>query len=153
MCKTQSTSDEPHDVLRKLHHVGFVLADIEAGIAGFVKSLAARWEGRIYEDPYQQVKVTFLTTRVGDAQIELVAPIGDTSPVAQFLHKTGGGMHHVCFEVADLAESMTELRKRGAIIAKRPKPAVAFGGRKIAWILTAEKMLIELLQQNERTQC
>jgi methylmalonyl-CoA/ethylmalonyl-CoA epimerase len=126
--------------------VGFVVADIAAGLTGYTKSLAATWDGRIYEDPLQQVKVAFLTTRVGEPQIELVEPVGDRSPVLGALRQSGGGMHHLCYEVADLAAAMKELRGRGAIVAKRPKPAVAFGGRPIAWMLTAEKMLIELLE-------
>jgi methylmalonyl-CoA/ethylmalonyl-CoA epimerase len=125
--------------------VGFVVGDIEASLTGYTKSLAATWDGRIYEDPLQRVKVAFLTTRVGEPQIELVQAVGDRSPVLGAL-RSGGGMHHLCFEVGDLAAAMRELRVRGAIIAKRPKPAVAFGGRSIAWMLTSEKMLIELLE-------
>jgi hypothetical protein len=39
------------------------------------------------------------------------------------------------------------MRRDGALLAKRPKPAVAFGGRLIAWVLTPEKLLVELLQK------
>jgi methylmalonyl-CoA/ethylmalonyl-CoA epimerase len=131
----------------KLHHFGFVVADIAAGMAGFTRSLAAHWDGRIYDDPLQKVKVAFLTTRPGDAQIELVQPNAEDSPVTRFLREKGGGFHHVCYEVADLEEEMAEMKSRGALIARRPKPAVAFEGRRIAWMLTAEKMLVELLER------
>ncbi len=99
----------------------------------------------IYEDPHQVVKVTFLTTRSGDAQIELVEPAGDRSPVLRFLKEKGGGMHHFCYEVADLDRSMAEMKAQGSLIARRAKPAVAFQGRRIAWMLTPEKLLVELL--------
>ena len=81
--------------------------------------------------------------RPGDAQIELVQPNADDSPVTRFLREKGGGFHHICYEVADLEERMAEMKSRGAMIAKRPKPAVAFQGRRIAWMLTAEKLLIQ----------
>jgi methylmalonyl-CoA/ethylmalonyl-CoA epimerase len=128
------------------HHVGFVVAGIAASVEGFVHLLGAKWDGCIYEDPDQRVKVTFLTTRRGDPQIELVEPAGDDSPVLRFLREKGSGLHHVCYEVDDLERSMAEMKARGAMIARRPKPAVAFQGRRIAWILTAEKLLVELLE-------
>lgn len=128
------------------HHVGFVVPDIAATVEGFVRSLGATWDGCVYADPNQKVKVTFLITRPGDPQIELVEPVGEDSPVLRFLREKGSGLHHVCYEVEDLEQSMTEMRTRGAIIARRPKPAVAFHGRRIAWMLTAEKLLVELLE-------
>lgn len=129
----------------RLHHVGYVVASIEQAMPGFVRSLAARWDERIIHDPLQKVKVAFLTTRVEDPQIELVEPAGEDSPVLRFLEQ-GGGLHHVCYEVEDLEKELADFRSRGAVIAKRPKPAVAFGGRRIAWVITAEKLLVELLE-------
>lgn len=132
------------------HHVGFVVPEIAATVEGFVRSLGATWDGRVYEDPHQKVKVTFLATRPGDPQIELVEPVGEDSPVLRFLRERGSALHHVCYEVEDLEQSMAEMKRRGAVIARRPKPAVAFQGRRIAWILTAEKLLVELLELQGR---
>ncbi len=129
-----------------LHHVGFVVPDIVAGMTGFVNSLAAEWDGQIYEDPYQKVKVAFLKTKPGEAQIELVEPAGEESPVLRFLREKGGGFHHVCYETQDLEQTLAGMKLRGSLIAKRPRPAVAFEGRRIAWVLTAEKFLVELLE-------
>jgi methylmalonyl-CoA/ethylmalonyl-CoA epimerase len=130
----------------RLHHIGFVVADIVTAMPAFVRSMAAEWDGRIFEDPLQRAKVAFLTTRDGDAQIELVQPVGDDSPVRRFLQERGG-MHHLCYEVADLETELAAFRSRGAAIASRPKPAVAFGGRRIAWVITSEKFLVELLEE------
>ena len=134
------------DLPLNFHHVGFVVPGIAATVDGFVRSLGAQWDGCVYEDPHQKVKVTFLTTRPGDPQIELVEPAGEDSPVLRFLRERGTGLHHVCYEVEDLERGMAEMKTRGAIIARRPKPAVAFQGRRIAWMLTAEKLLVELLE-------
>jgi methylmalonyl-CoA/ethylmalonyl-CoA epimerase len=78
-------------------------------------------------------------------QIELVAPADDGSPVQAFL-AAGGGLHHLCYEVMDCERALRTVRERKGMIVRRPKPAVAFGGRKIAWAVTAEKLLIELLE-------
>lgn len=131
----------------RLHHVGFVVSSIAASMPGFARSMAAGVCSQCFEDPLQKAKVTFLTTRPGDAQIELVEPLGEDSPVQRFLQQTGGGLHHLCYEVADLEGELAGFRSRGAVIAKRPKPAVAFGGRRIAWVITAEKLLVELLEE------
>ncbi len=129
-----------------LHHVGYVVADIAAAAPAFARSLAATWDGAVHTDPNQKVKVTFLTTRPGDAQIELVEPAGEDSPVLGFLREKGGGLHHLCYEVPDLEDALAEMKARGALLARRPKPAVAFLGRRIAWVITAEKLLIEFLE-------
>lgn len=131
----------------RLHHLGFVVANIETAMPGFLRSLAAEWDGQVFHDPLQKVRVAFLATRAQDPAIELVEPAGDDSPVLRFLQERGGGLHHVCYEVADLEEDLAAFRSRGALIAKRPLPAVAFGGRRIAWVITSEKLLVELLEE------
>lgn len=132
----------------RLHHWGFVINDVRHGAEAFAKSLGADWDGAIYEDPGQRVRVTFLTTSQLDAKIELIEPASENSPVSRFLRDRGGGLHHVCYEVGDLDKALEEFRARGAIIAKRPLPAIAFAGRRIAWVITAEKLLVELLEQH-----
>lgn len=134
----------------RLHHLGFVVRDIAATLPGFAKSMAATWDSEIFADPQQRVKVAFLTTRPGDPQLELIEPAGDDSPVLRFLNEKGGGLHHACYEVADLEQELRDFKSRGGVIAKRPKPAVAFHGRRIAWVLTAERFLVELLEQERK---
>ncbi len=131
----------------RLHHIGIVVGSIEQSIDGYARSLAASWDGRIFADPLQKVKVTFLRLPCGPVQIELVAPNADDAPVLKFLRDRGGGMHHLCYEVPDLAREIAAFRARGAVLAKQPKPAVAFDGRRIAWVLSSERLLIELLEE------
>lgn len=129
-----------------LHHVGFVVAAIVPAMEGFLSSLNATWNQQIFEDPLQKVKVAFLSTRPGEPQIELVEPVGDKSPVGRFLHEKGGGLHHVCYETNSLEAELQAFRLRRAILARPPMPAVAFDGRRIAWVLTREHLLVELLE-------
>jgi methylmalonyl-CoA/ethylmalonyl-CoA epimerase len=137
-----------HDIQSPtLHHVGFVVASITPAMEGFLRSLNASWDQRIFEDPLQKVKVAFLTTRSGEPQIELVEPVGDSSPVRKFLREKGGGLHHFCYETDDLEAGLQAFRLRRAILARPPLPAVAFDGRRIAWVLTREHLLVELLEK------
>lgn len=131
----------------RFHHVGFVVADIDARVKGFIQSLDARWDGRIVHDPIQKVRVTFLRTGVEPAAVvELVEPAAADSPIHRFIAKTGGGLHHLCYEVDDLDRHLEHMRGLRAVIVKKPQPAVAFDGRRIAWVSTAERALVEFLE-------
>jgi len=129
------------------HHVGFVVASIQQSVDGFADLLRATWDGQIFDDPNQGVRVTFLASqRPGDPLFELVEPANSESPVQSFVAK-GGGLHHVCYVVENLEQELTRARVAGALITRQPMPAVAFGGRRIAWIYTRNRLLIEYLER------
>jgi methylmalonyl-CoA/ethylmalonyl-CoA epimerase len=130
----------------RLHHVGFVVANIEACAPGISRALLADWDNEIFADPLQRVRVTFLKGGAQSPLFELVEPLGQNSPVFRFLD-AGGGLHHLCYEVSSIPEHLDRIRAAGGVIVSRAKPAVAFGGRSIAWALTREKLLLEFLQQ------
>jgi methylmalonyl-CoA/ethylmalonyl-CoA epimerase len=129
----------------RMHHVGFVVANIEACAPGMTHALLADWNNEIFTDPLQRVRVTFLTGGGQSPLFELVEPLGQNSPVFRFL-SDGGGLHHLCYEVSSISEHLDRIRAAGGVIVSRAKPAVAFGGRLIAWALTREKLLLEFLQ-------
>lgn len=135
----------PRTLLR-LHHIGFVVCSIKDAAPGFARLLEASWDEVVYADPGQKVKVTFLKGAFGDALFELVEPNAEDAPVNTFLKKNGPGLHHLCYEVDRLEDAVAELRSKGGLLARPPKPAVAFEGRRIAWLLTREKLLLELLE-------
>jgi len=130
----------------RLHHVGFVVADLEASAPGMAQALLTDWSREIYTDPLQRVRVTFFPGGYQSPLLELVQPLGRDSPVFRFLGEQGGGLHHLCYEVPAIPEHLGRIRACGGVIVSRPKPAVAFGGRLIAWALTREKLLLEFLQ-------
>ncbi|MGB7762203.1 MAG: VOC family protein [Bryobacteraceae bacterium] len=138
--------------VRTLHHIGFVVASIPSTLDGFIRSLGASWDQQVFEDPYQKVKVAFLSTGAAEPQIELVEPVGEDSPVRRFLAQKGGGLHHFCYQTDDLEAELQLMRSRRAILVRKPTPAVAFGGRRIAWMLTREKLLVEFLESERAVQ-
>jgi methylmalonyl-CoA/ethylmalonyl-CoA epimerase len=129
----------------RMHHVGFVVANIEASAPGMAHALTSDWNNEIFTDPLQRVRVTFLNGGSQNPLFELVEPLGQDSPVFRFLGE-GGGLHHLCYEVSSIPEHLDRIRAAGGVIVSRAKPAVAFGGRLIAWALTREKLLMEFLQ-------
>lgn len=132
-----------------LHHLGFVVASISAAGEAFAASISARWDGEITHDPIQQARVAFFhPVDPRNPVFELVEPAGELSPVSNFLKK-GGGLHHVCYEVDDLDLELLAARSAGLVIIATPAPAVAFGGRRIAWVCSKRRLLIELLERKK----
>jgi methylmalonyl-CoA/ethylmalonyl-CoA epimerase len=130
----------------KLHHIGFVVYSIQDCAESFALSLCATWDGNIVFDPLQKVRVTFFRgNNPTDPLVELVEPGGPESPVSQFLQR-GGGLHHLCYEVRDLDSHLRSCLSIGTRIIRAPVPAVAFGGRRIAWGITKKKLLMEFLE-------
>lgn len=134
--------------LGSFHHMGFVVPSIDNSVQGFVQALEAEWDGKIFHDPNQVVRVTFLHSKIpGSPVLELVEPAGEKSPVIPFL-KRGGGLHHLCYEVDDLEAQLQVSRTQGGITVRPPLPAVAFAGRRIAWVYTKNKLLLEYLERH-----
>lgn len=132
----------------KLHHVGFVVSSIQECAESYALALGATWDGNIVFDPLQKVRVTFFEGHSStDPLIELVEPGGFESPVSRFLER-GGGLHHLCYEVEDLESHLAFCKSVGTIVLRPPVPAVAFGGRRIAWAMTRKKLLLEFLESS-----
>jgi methylmalonyl-CoA/ethylmalonyl-CoA epimerase len=134
------------DQLWRLHHLGYVVASIEAVGDRFARTIGAVWKGKIIHDPLQVAKVSFIEPpNPFCATVELVEPAGENSPVERFL-KRGGGLHHLCYEVDDLERHLKLSRSMGSMVVRQPVPAVAFDGRRIAWVFTKDKLLLEFLE-------
>jgi methylmalonyl-CoA/ethylmalonyl-CoA epimerase len=78
-------------------------------------------------------------------QIELVAPLGDDSPVNRLLSK-GGGAYHTCYAVDDIEQAIAQARTNGCLLVSGPSPAVAYGGKRIAWLYTPTRQLFEVVE-------
>jgi methylmalonyl-CoA/ethylmalonyl-CoA epimerase len=131
----------------KMHHIGFVVASIQESGQSFALAIGAKWDGNIVRDPIQKVRVTFLQGRCStDPLVELVEPGDPNSPVSRFLGR-GGGLHHLCYEVEDLESHLAFCKSVGTKIIRPPVPAVAFGGRRIAWAVTKKRLLMEFLER------
>ena len=112
MPASPSANQVPEHVRRlgRVHHVAVVVASLDAALAFWRDALGLELD--VVEDIAQdRVRIAFLP--VGESKIELVEPTDDTTGVARFLAKSGEGFHHVCFEVANLAETLLRLEIDG----------------------------------------
>jgi len=96
--------------LGRIHHVAVVVERMEPALEFWRDSLGLDLEV-VAEMAQDQVRIAFLP--VGESKIELVEPTDDTTGVARFLAKSGEGVHHVCFEVENLAETLLRLEIDG----------------------------------------
>jgi len=131
----------------KLHHIGKVVSDLEKERLYYEGTFGLGvLEGPI-TDPIQQVDVLLIDMGYGDeVTLELIKPLGDKSPVARFLAKTGGGLHHLSYAVEDIDAAVAQLETQGAKALGRVVPSAAHKSPSI-WLYTASRELIELIEK------
>jgi methylmalonyl-CoA/ethylmalonyl-CoA epimerase len=124
--------------------------DIHAAIPVYQDLFGYKLLSGPHDDPHQQATVAFLGSgQPHDFVMELIAPLGDDSHVARLLKK-GGGAYHVCYEVADLDRTLRDLRLKRCLIVRPPTPAVAYQGRRIAWVMLPTRQLMELVESGRQ---
>ena len=106
--------------LGRLNHVGVATPSIDTSIAHYRDVLGATVIGESFDLPAQGVRVCFVDAP--NAQIELIEPLGEGSPIAAFLEKNPlGGQHHLCFEVPDIHEAKAWFEAKGARVLGEPR--------------------------------
>jgi len=96
---------------RGLHHVGVAVVDLDEAVATYERLLGGRLEHRVH---VEEQGVDAASVLVGWSRIELLAPLGEDTPVGKFIAGRGPGMHHVAYEVEDVRVMLRELERRGA---------------------------------------
>jgi methylmalonyl-CoA/ethylmalonyl-CoA epimerase len=126
----------------KFHHIGIATNDLYKDIKIY-ESLGYSQESGIFHDPSQQVKGIFMV--INNMRIELLEPDSEKSPLHTILANRQK-MYHQCFECLDIETTIQLLEAQGGRIVSPPKPAVAFEGRKIAFLMLSSLLLIELVE-------
>ena len=161
------------DIAFRFHHIGYAVADIEQARRAFMKLgwrdvNAATQKNRMSacDSPSQDIRASvipqdgvtrdenrgvylaFLERADTNALLELVSPMHDKSPVSKLLASSNNvaSSYHICYEVDDLDFSIAELKRRGYALTDSAKPAPAFNGRRVAFLLHRDAGLIELLE-------
>ena len=128
-----------------LNHVGVAVPSIEKA-------------AKTYKDLYDIIDITgpaempsqgvrFCFVNLPNSQIELIEPLGDDSPIANFLEKNPkGGQHHICFEVDDINIAKREMEEKGATVLNEPR--IGAHGTPVIFIhpKNTDGVLIELME-------
>jgi methylmalonyl-CoA/ethylmalonyl-CoA epimerase len=119
-------------MIGRLNHVAIVVPDLVAAATRYRDLLGAE-VGEPRGLPEHGVTMVFV--KLDNAKIELMTPLGGASPVARFLERNpAGGMHHVCFEVPDLAGAAEQLVAGGARILGDGGPTTGAHGRPVLFL-------------------
>ena len=133
------------------HHVGVAVKSIDAALGYYTDLFGLRQVSEPLEVPGERVRVCFLEAPPG-VLLELVEGLGEGSPVADIVERTGAGTYHICYLVADLDAAIRALRAGGCHRLKRFErpgpgdPAVAGSPRRFAFLLTPDRQLFELCE-------
>ena len=134
-------------MIGKLNHVGVATASIEESQALYRDLFGATDITPRIAIPEQGVWVSFVN--LANAQIELIEPYGEASPIHAFLAKNPkGGQHHVCFEVPDILAARDEMRVKGAAVLGNGEPRMGAHGVPVIFLHPKGTggVLVELMQ-------
>lgn len=132
--------------LMKIHHIGIVVNNIKESMGDLTNYFTFDTTSAIMPVASQKVNICLL--KIGEPFLELIEPVSEDSPISEFA-KSGGGIHHLCFEVKNIQSELESFSKKGAIILVNP--VKGFDDRLIAFMDLNTKntkcSLIELLEE------
>ena len=113
-----------------IHHLGVAVEDLDDAVDTYQRLFGAEVEGR---DTLESQGVEAVAVRLGESRVELLASLGDDTPVGRFLAKRGPGMHHVAYAVDDLPQGLADLAGQGVhVIDDVPRPGLF--GMQVAFV-------------------
>lgn len=119
-------------MLGRLNHVAIAVPDLAAASAQYRDTLGAVVHSPL-DQPDHGVTVVFID--LPNTKIELVAPLGDDSPIAAFLTRNpAGGIHHICYEVADILAARDSLSASGARVLGDGEPKIGAHGKPVLFL-------------------
>jgi len=119
-------------MIGRLNHVAIAVPDLAAAVALYRDTLGAE-VGAPQDEPDHGVTVVFIT--LPNTKIELLHPLGTGSPIAGFLEKNpAGGIHHICYEVADIIAARDKLKADGARVLGTGEPKIGAHGKPVLFL-------------------
>ncbi|MEM6627318.1 MAG: methylmalonyl-CoA epimerase [Pseudomonadota bacterium] len=129
----------------RLNHIGVAVPSIKDAMETYRTLYGATEFTEPFDMPAQGVKVGFVD--LPNTQIELIEPLGDDSPIVNFLNANPkGGQHHVCFEVPDIQEAKADMEAKGATVLGEPR--LGAHGTMVIFIhpKNSDGVLVELME-------
>ncbi len=119
-------------MIGKLNHVAIAVNDLEAAVALYRDTLGAKVSDAV-DQPDHGVVTVFV--ELPNTKIELLYPLGENSPIQGFLDKNpSGGIHHICYEVADIHAARDKLIADGMRILGSGEPRIGAHGKPILFL-------------------
>ncbi|HEY7497043.1 MAG TPA: VOC family protein [Vicinamibacterales bacterium] len=131
-----------------IDHIAVAVRSVDAAADRLCPLLGYARKTEKVTNTRQKVTVLFLG-KDGSIDIKLIEPSDADSPLWDAVRK-GGGLHHVCFKVADVAASTADLAARGVRVTAQPAPGEAFDDHLIAFLYLGMGVSVELIDTDER---
>lgn len=132
----------------KIDHICFAVKNISEGISYWESVFGYRQMTEIVQNSLQKVKVAFLC-KDDSVIVKLIEPLEDNQSLINFVNR-GGGFHHLCFKVENMAEQLNKLADKGLLTLVPPQPGEAFNNHDIAFLLAKYALNIELIDTDEK---
>ena len=129
----------------RLHHIGMVVADVAASSELYCRRFGYTPGDGPLHDPKQQAMVQFLRLTSDSVDLELVSPDSAGSPLHAALTQKHP-LHHICYSTEDIEAACRDLQSEGMTLIRSPVEAIAFGGRRVAWLMAKDRLLVEVLE-------
>jgi methylmalonyl-CoA/ethylmalonyl-CoA epimerase len=119
-------------MIGRLNHVAIAVRDLAAAADKYRNTLGAEISEAV---PQPDHGVTTVFVLLPNTKIELLEPLGEGSPIAKFLDRNpDGGIHHLCYEVDDIAAARAKLLADGARILGDGKPKIGAHGKPVLFL-------------------
>lgn len=119
-------------MLDRLNHVAIAVPDLTAATDVYRDTLGARVS---MPQALPEHGVTVVFVELENTKVELLEPLGGDSPIAAFLERNpAGGVHHICYEVADIEAARDRLASEGARILGDGKPKLGAHGKPVLFL-------------------
>ena len=130
----------------KINHLGIATNGIDEALKFWRDALGLE---NVHTETVEDQKVRVAMLPIGETRIELLEATSTDSPIAKFLEKRGGGIHHIAVEVENIEDALVKLKKEGARLIDE-KPRVGAEGCLIAFVhpSSSNGVLLELIQKH-----
>ncbi|MEO5336652.1 MAG: methylmalonyl-CoA epimerase [Magnetospirillum sp. WYHS-4] len=119
-------------MIGRLNHVAIAVPDLEAAARTYRGTLGAKVSEPL---PQPEHGVTVVFIELPNTKVELVHPLGDKSPLTNFLERNpAGGIHHICYEVADIRAARDRLKAEGARVLGDGEPKIGAHGKPVLFL-------------------
>lgn len=119
-------------MIGRLNHVAIAVKDIQSAAKTYRETLGAHVSEAV---PQPDHGVTTIFINLPNTKIELLEPLGANSPIAKFLERNpDGGIHHICYEVADIKKASEQMKAQGARVLGSGEPKIGAHGKPVLFL-------------------
>lgn len=130
----------------EIHHIGYLIKQMDPAIDEFT-GLGYEVESEPVLDDVRKAHIAFVV--MGDYRVELICPTSKESPIYPLLTRYRNAPYHICYYTDELESDIERLSDEGYVLIDEPEiaPAIAPGGKRVAFMMSNKIGMLELLER------